>query len=369
MAISTIVIFLLILGLIVFVHELGHFATAKFFGVRVEEFGLGFPPKIYGKKSGETEYTLNWIPLGGFVRIMGEDGENRDDPKSFGAKPVWQRTIILAAGVMMNFILAIVLFSIVFMSGFPTDVSDMSANEIPSNAKVFVQVMDVASGSPAQQAGIMSMDRILKIDNVDVKDEADLQNYTNANPDKNVTLTIERQGQELQKQVFIRKDHPADQGAIGVSLAKTAIIKYPFFSAVKEGFKYTSDLTLFIFGYLYQTIAQLLYKGGTTAQLSGPVGMVSMTQEAAQLGIMVLLNFIALISINLAIINILPLPALDGGRIAFLIAEKLKGSPVSQEFEAKVHNAGFMILMLLMVVVTFQDLTRLGIWSKLTGLL
>src|SRR5512133_2268267 len=129
MTISTIIIFLLILGVIVFAHELGHFTMAKLFGVKVEEFGLGFPPRIIGKKNGETEYTVNWIPLGGFVKIAGEDGENRDDPRSFGAKPIWQRAIILSAGVLMNFILAVVLFSAVFMSGFPTDVTGIQDSE------------------------------------------------------------------------------------------------------------------------------------------------------------------------------------------------------------------------------------------------
>jgi regulator of sigma E protease len=357
-----------VLGVIVFVHELGHFATAKFFGVKVEEFGLGFPPKIWGKKKGETEYTLNWIPLGGFVRIMGEDGDSREDPRSFGAKPVWQRTIILAAGVMMNFLLAIVLFSIVFMSGYPTDISGMKADQIPADAKVYVQVADVAKGSPAESAGIQPMDKILKIGGTEVKDVTDVQNYAKANPDTNATLTIERQNQTLEKTVNIRKDYPAGEGAIGISLAKTAIIHYPFFSAIKEGILYTWDLTKFITEYLFYTVQQLVTTGGTTAQVSGPLGMVSMTGQAVQLGLMVVLNFIALISVNLGIINILPLPALDGGRILFLIVEKIKGSPVSQELEGRIHNAGFMALMLLMVVVTFQDVMRMGLWGKLMGL-
>lgn len=368
MAISTIIIFLLILGIIVFVHELGHFATAKFFGVKVEEFGLGFPPKIVGKKKGETEYTINWIPLGGFVKIMGEDGENREDPRSFGAKPAWQRAIILAAGVAMNFLLAIVLFSAVFMSGFPTDVSEVPESEIPANAKTYVQIGEITKGSPAEKAGLMSMDKILKIDGKDVVNIGDLQNYTKTNPDKNASLVIERQGKTIEKEVFIRKDYPQDEGAIGVSLAKTAVIRYSFLESIKEGFIYTAQLAWFILVYLAHIIQQLIFTGGTSAQISGPVGMVSMTQQAAQLGLMVILNFMAIISVNLAIINILPLPALDGGRILFLVVEKLKGSPVSRELEAKIHNAGFMLLMLLMVIVTFQDIARMGVWSKLMGI-
>lgn len=369
MSILIIVIFLLILGVIVFVHELGHFLTAKFFGVKVEEFGLGFPPKIIGKKKGETEYSLNWIPLGGFVKIMGEDGDNREDPRSFGAKPVWQRTIILAAGVIMNFFLAIVLFSIVFMSGFPTDVGSMSANDLPAGTKTYVQITDIAKDSPAQQAGLMPMDKVLKIGDKDVVNVEDIQNYTKENLGKNVTLTIDRQGSVMTKEVLARTNEPQGQGAIGISLAKTAVLHYSFLESIKQGFLYTVVMTLGILTYLAQIIGQLLYTGGTSAQLSGPVGMVSMTQQAARLGLIVLLNFTALISVNLAIINILPLPALDGGRILFLLVEKIKGKPVSQELEAKIHNAGFMLLMLLMLVVTFQDIGRLGIWNKLAGII
>lgn len=368
MTIATIIIFLLILGVIVFVHELGHFTTAKLFGVKVEEFGLGFPPKIIGRKRGETEYTLNWIPLGGFVKIAGEDGDNREDPRSFGAKPVWQRMIILSAGVIMNFLLAVALFSVVFMSGFPTDIGDTPADQLPAGAQIYVQVGEIVAGSPAEKAGLESMDKILKIEGQEVQNIADVQNYTKAHSDQELTLTLERQGQVIEKEVLSRKDYPANEGAMGITLARTAVIHYSWLGSVKEAFLYTSDLTVFIFQYLSGTIVQLVTTGGTTAQVSGPVGMVSMTQQAAQLGIMVLLNFTALISVNLAIINILPLPALDGGRILFLLIEKVKGKPVSAELEARIHNAGFLLLMLLMVLVTFQDVARLGIWDKIIGI-
>jgi regulator of sigma E protease len=268
----------------------------------------------------------------------------------------------------MNFVLAAVLFSIVFMSGFPTDVSGVPADKIPAGAHTYIQVSDVAKDSPAEQAGIMPMDKILKAGDSDVKDVEDVQNYTKENSGKNITLTIDRQGSVLQKTVLARTSEPSGQGAIGVSLAKTAVIHYSFLESIREGFLYTVNMTVAIFEYLFHIVSQLLTTGGTSAQVSGPVGMVSMTQQAARLGLMVLLNFTALISVNLAIINILPLPALDGGRIFFLLVEKLKGSPVSQELEAKIHNAGFMALMLLMVIVTFQDIMRLGVWNKIAGM-
>lgn len=368
MELTTIIIFLLILGVIVFVHELGHFATAKFFGVKVEEFGLGFPPKIFGKKRGETEYTLNWIPLGGFVKIAGEDGENRNDPRSFGAKPIWQRAIILSAGVLMNFILAIVLFTAVFMSGMPTDISDTPADQIPAGTQTQVQIEGVAKDSPAEEAGLMPMDTILKVGSIEVDEIGDVKGYTEENLGKGIFLTIERNGEIIEKEVYAREDYNEQEGAMGVSLAKTAIIHYSFPEALKGAATFTFHLTKFILVYLSQTLQELVSTGGTTAQVSGPVGMVSMTQQAAQLGFVTLLNFMALISVNLAIINILPLPALDGGRILFLLFEKAKGSPVSQELEAKVHNTGFMLLMLLMALITFQDVARLGVWERIMGI-
>lgn len=367
MTISTIIIFLLVLGVIVFIHELGHFTTAKLFGVKVEEFGLGFPPKIYGKKKGETEYTLNWIPLGGFVKIAGEDGENRDDPRYFGAQPIWRRAIILAAGVAMNFLLAIVIFSAIFMSGFPTDVTGVDNSQLPAGTQSYVEITGITEGSPAAQAGIAVGDKVLKTGENEVQDVEDLQNYTKENAGENVTLTLDRQGKTMQKEVFSRENGNG-QGAIGVSLARVAVIAYSPLEAVKAGFVHTYELTKYIFVYLVQTVRELVFTGGTTADVSGPIGMVSMTQQAAQMGFTVLLNFMALISVNLAIVNILPLPALDGGRIAFLLIEKIKRSPVSAETEAKIHSAGFAFLMLLMVVVTVQDIGKLGVWEKIMGM-
>lgn len=368
MTITTIIIFLIILGVIVFVHELGHFTSAKFFGVRVDEFGLGFPPKLFGRKRGETEYSLNWIPLGGFVKIAGEDGENREDPRSFGAKPIWQRAIVLAAGVAMNFLLAIVLFTAVFMSDFPTDVTGISTSDLPADAQVSIQISAVGEGSPAQAAGLLPMDQVLQLDSRNVSEVEEIHDYTAANPGKTISMTIERNGELLTKEVAPRADAQTGEGAIGVSLVKTAIIDYSLLDSIKEATIYTADMTVYIVQYLFTTLRQLVTTGGTTAEVSGPVGMVSMTAQAAEMGIIVLLNFTALISVNLAIVNILPLPALDGGRIMFLLFEGIKGRPVSQELEAKIHSVGFMLLMLLMLIITFQDLARAGLWGKLMSL-
>ncbi len=355
------------MGVIVFVHELGHFTTAKLFGVKVEEFGLGFPPKIMGRKKGETEYSINWIPLGGFVKIAGEDGENRDDPRYFGAKAVWKRAIILSAGVAMNFLLAIVVFSAIFMFGFPTDVTGADKSQLPAGTETYVEIMGVSDASPAENAGIEAGDKVLKVGDIEVKNAESLQEYIKENAGKDIKVTLDRQGKIMEKQVFAKEDGDGE-GAIGIMLAEVANISYSPFDSIKAGIGHTAALTEYIFRYLAQTVKELIFTGGTTAEVSGPVGMVSMTQQAAQMGIVMLLNFMALISVNLAIVNILPLPALDGGRIFFLIIETIKRSPVSAETEAKIHNAGFVFLMLLMVLVTVQDIGRLGIWEKIMSI-
>jgi regulator of sigma E protease len=365
MTLTTILIFLIVLGVIVFVHELGHFSMAKLFGVKVDEFGLGFPPKIIGKKIGETEYTLNWIPLGGFVKIMGEDGENRSDPRSFGSKKIWQRALILSAGVIMNFLLAVALFSFIFLAKFPQDVTGVPADKLPSNIEEsYVQINGVVENSPASEARLAPMDRILQINDYEISKIEEFQNYTAERKGETVSLKIQRGEDVFEKNVLVRADHP--EGAVGISLSSVAVAEYSLFGSIKEGFAYAVNMSEMIVVSFYQLLADLLYTGSTDMQVSGPVGIVNMTEQAAQLGLLVLLNFTALISINLAIINILPFPALDGGRIVFLLVEKVKGKPVSQEFEAKIHSAGFMLLMLLMVVVTFQDVINLGIWGKIT---
>ncbi len=368
MTLTTILIFIVVLGVIVFVHELGHFSMAKLFGVKVDEFGIGFPPKIVGKKIGETEYTLNWIPLGGFVKIMGEDGEGRDDPRSFGAKKVWQRAIILSAGVIMNFLLAAVIFSVILFARFPQDVTGVPEESLPQNIEQsYVQISFVSEDSPAEKAGLEPMDKILSVNGTDINRVENFSEFTGSNIEKNITLEIQRGEEVIEKDVFVEKKD--SRGVVGITISSIIVAKSSLLTSISGGFMQAVNWSVTIVDSFYHLLADLLYKGGTDMEVSGPVGIVKMTGQAAQLGVLVLLNFMAIISINLAIINILPFPALDGGRILFLFAEKIKGAPVSQEFEAKVHNTGFLLLMLLMVIVTFQDVLRLGIWEKITNLI
>ena len=388
MILTTIILFLLILGVIVFVHELGHFIMAKLYDVKVEEFALGFPPKICGFKKGETEYSLNSIPLGGYCKIMGEDGEEKDNPRSFGSKSVGKRFLILSAGVIMNFILAFIIFSAIFMVGFPQDVTGENLSIIKSDKynssevsgiiqlegvrsvrDIKVQISEVAEDTPADKTGLEIGDTIVKADDKEIKSIEDLQNYTKENLGKPIVLSILRGKENITKEIIPREEYPDGEGAMGVSLIRTAVVSYSPLEAIKKGYEYTVHLTIFIIMAFAAIVWGLLTTGKTAAEVSGPIGIAAMTQQAAAMGFMTVLNFTALISVNLAIINALPFPALDGGRLLFLAVEKIKGSPVNQNFEAKVNNIGFALLMLLMVVITFKDIAKFDLWGKVMGLL
>lgn len=368
MIFTTIVLFLLVLGVIVFFHELGHFFMAKLYGVKVEEFGIGFPPKIFGFKKGETQYTINWIPLGGFVKIVGEDGEVKNDPRSFSSRSVSQRFQIIAAGVVMNFILAFVIFSAIFAIGFPQNITGSNVSELKNARELKVRIDGVVKDTPAFAAGLKVGDAILKVDDLEIKTIEQLQDATNKKLDQKVVLDVSRWNESLKVEVTPRKEHPENEGAIGISLAQTAVISYSPLEAIKRGFDYTVFLTIALVSAFAGIIFELFKTGGTTAEISGPVGIAAMTQQAAAMGLVTVLNFIAIISVNLAIINVLPLPALDGGRLLFLVVEKIKGSPLNQQWEAKVNNIGFMLLMLLMAIVTLKDILRFDLWGKVAGL-
>ncbi len=386
MIITTIILFLLILGVIVFFHELGHFMMAKLYGVKVEEFALGFPPKIFGIKKGETEYRLNWVPLGGYCKIVGEDGEEKNNPRSFGSKSIFQRFQIISAGVLMNFFLAFVIFSFIFMIGFPQDITGKDLSIIRAsdnsgqasviideeNAKsvkdIKVQVSEIVKDSPADKAEIKIGDTIIKANETKINSIEDLQNYTQENLGEPIALSIIRGKESFTKEIIPRDNYPEDEGAMGVSLAQTAVVSYSFLEAIKQGFEYTVHLTIFIIMAFASIIWGLVTTGKTVAEVSGPVGIAVMTQQAAAMGFLTVLNFTALISVNLAIINALPLPALDGGRMVFLLVEKIKGSPLNQQWEAKANNVGFMLLMGLMVLVTFKDVAKFDLVGKVMGL-
>ena len=377
----TIIIFILILGLLIFVHELGHFIMAKRAGIRVEEFGFGFPPRILGKKIGETTYSLNLLPIGGFVKIYGEEGEGRDDAYSFASKSIGRRAIIISAGVAMNLVLAAMLLSLGHWVGLPSIIDDEVIGNL-NNPRV--QIIQIASSSPAEEAGMKIGDTIKSVilraepeesrgksdkstgsftdvhdDVVIVSKVKEVQNFIERHKGQEIVLVIQRGGEVLEKTLKPRENPPAGEGPLGVVLARTAIVSSPWYQAVIKGISSTINLIFAMITSLFGLLWNLVMTGRLAVEIAGPVGIFMLTGQAAKLGLIYLLQFTALLSINLAIINILPFPALDGGRLLFLVIEKIKGSPVSQKIEKIVHTAGFILLILLMLAVTWRDVVKL----------
>lgn len=377
-----IIIFLLVLSVLVFAHELGHFYVARLFGVKAEEFGFGFPPRIFGiykDLSGkwrrlrgnkdikslegdlapaDTVYSFNALPLGGFVRIKGENGDGELEEDSFASKSVGKRSLILSAGVIMNIFLAILLLSFGFMIGLPQAVDSTTS----SKAKVkdlSVAVIEISPDSPANLAGLEPGDRILQVNETQIAAVDELQAELAKLEGIESRLMVKRNNEILELSVVPEYMAEADLVGIGISIYPTALVSYPFFLAIWEGIKTSFSLFYLIIVSFFGFLARLITGSGVSGEVAGPIGIAVMTGEVASLGINYLLQFTALLSLNLALINILPFPALDGGRILFLIIEKFKGRPVKQNIEAWVHAIGFWLLIALVVFVSYKDVLNL----------
>lgn len=356
MILLAILVFILILGLLVFVHELGHFIMAKRAGMRVDEFGFGFPPRMFGITRGETTYSINWIPLGGFVKIMGEDGSDSADPQSFNNKSAWQRFLVLIAGVSMNVILAWVLLSIGMTVGLPTVLGE--GEQLPSSARIkntSVGILEVQTKTPAAEAGLKAGDTILKIVNLPISSIEDAQKATQAEVGKPTLYTIKRGSETFDKIITPRANPPAGEGPLGIALGSVGFVSYPWYQAPWRGAVAVVNLILFTLTAFGSIISQLWHGQSVTTSLSGPVGIAVLTRDVTALGLIYILQFAAVLSVNLAIINAVPFPALDGGRVLFLLIEKLRGRKMNAKAETWSNTAGFILLILLMIAVTVKD--------------
>jgi len=376
----TVLIFLALLASLVLFHELGHFIVARRNGIKADEFGFGFPPRMFGVykddttgrhkivwgnkdiESPHTVYSFNWLPLGGFGNIKGEDGQNQE-ADSFGNKSAWIRVKVLGAGVFMNFVLAWVLISVVFILGLPQPIDSTERAQYP-DAKI--QILEVKKGTPAETMGLQLGDEVLmiageKMRTLDVVKETILKNKG-----QNIDITINRLGKEMVLSGTPRTEYPANEGSLGISFSETAIVSYPWYQAFYQGAITTYNITIAILQAFGTMIAGLFgEKTGAPVDVTGPVGIVYMTKQMSDLGISYLLQFAALLSINLGIINVLPIPALDGGRILFVLIEKLKGSKVSHRTEGMIHQIGFILLLLLMLFITIRDFAHFRILEKI----
>ncbi|MDZ4229994.1 MAG: RIP metalloprotease RseP [Candidatus Veblenbacteria bacterium] len=363
----TILIFLLILLALVLVHEWGHFFSARKLGIRVEEFGFGFPPRLAAVERKGTTYSFNWLPLGGFVKLKGESGDNRTEVDSFAAQRAWRRAIVLVAGVTMNMVLAFVLLSAGFMAGVPTTLDE---TELAQARDVRVQVVAITSGSPAEQAGIKSGDAIVSLDGRRLDTLSGVQDYIAAHAQAPIQVELERLGEHrtVAVQPTLLPEVPG-RAVLGVNLLQTGVLSYPWYKSLWYGARATGILTkeiVLAFGGLFRG---LVVERHVPADLAGPVGIAVITGQVVDLGFAYVMQFAALLSINLALINILPFPALDGGRLLFVVIEKFRRKPNDAKVEALVHNIGFAVLMLLVVAITYRDIVRLssGFFTNLFG--
>ena len=329
----TIIYAILIFCMLIFVHEFGHFITAKACGVKVNEFAIGMGPAFFQRERGETTYSLRVFTIGGFCAMEGED-EDSDDPRAFNNKPAWQRAIVLAAGSAMNVITCIVLLVAVYL--------------IVGAATTTIGT--VSDGYPAQEAGIRAGDRLVSIEGSEIKTWNDVSLNVPGEEAGTVKVVVDRDGKELTFNVGTKYNEESGRYILGV---KTKVVHSPV-QAVAGGFKGTWNLTKF----MYSTLKQLFTGEVSTKELSGPVGIVYAVNTTASTGFMNVVYLAALLSLNLAIINMLPFPALDGGRLLFLAIRKITGRRVTDKMEGYVHLAGMVCLFALMIYVTFNDVIR-----------
>ncbi|MAF80972.1 hypothetical protein CL628_03075 [bacterium] len=352
----TVLVFVGLLLVLVLVHELGHLLAAKRAGCNVEEFGFGFPPRIASKIWRGTRYSFNLIPLGGFVKIEGEDmAEQAPGPGSFATKSAPWRIFILAAGVIMNVILAAVLFTWQGVIGVPTVVTAETAASLDNQLTYIVEVVDE---SPAAAAGVTAYDRIVSIGGIEQPTIEQVTTTIGATLGEELSLELDRQGVREQITIVPRVDPPEGEGALGVSLLATGITKIPVWQAPWHGITRTWDMTAAIVTQFWEIGGRLVREGSAGETLTGPVGIAIYTNEATKLGLTYVLEFGALISLNLALINILPIPALDGGRILFVFIELIIRRPVPGKVEQTAHTVGFVALIGLMLLVTWRDIIR-----------
>ncbi len=365
----TIIVFFLLLSVLVFVHELGHFLVAKWSGVFVEEFGFGLPPRIFGKKFGETVLSLNWLPIGGFVKLFGEDEATDTEylelqkkegvkffanflrERSFQSKSKKTRAAILSAGVTMNLLLAIGITTVILVNGVkePT-------------GKVMVE--KVVTGSPAEKAGLNVGDVIISISSsrtlpTSLTSPKELIDYVNDHKGDEVVMTIIRDDKERSFTAIPRKEVPAGEGPLGVAITDLALHKYSWKEAPVKAVVINATRAKEMFVSLGQTVWKLVTFQKLSTDVAGPIGIAQVTGQAVKFGWAAVLELASILSLNLAIINILPIPALDGGRLLFVFLEKILGKRVRPAFERSTHQIGMIVLLILILLVSVNDVMRI----------
>lgn len=342
--ITTIVATIFVFGMLVFVHELGHFITAKMTGMRVSEFAIGFGPKLLWKRWGETEYSLRAVPLGGYNKIDGMDPEEDLDERSFNRKPVWARAIVIAAGSVMNFVLPVILFTIVFLSSGIESISDQPV------------IGSLIPDKPAAQSGLVPGDKILSINGSPVETWRQVVEKIRLSKDS-LVLELETKN-AVKRKVTMFPEIDAKSGRAVIGIVPVIDHQYPgFFESIGMSVKQTYVIS----GKMLSGLGQML-TGRVEADIAGPIGVAQMAGQVAQLGFAPLLQFAAFLSINLGLINLFPVPVLDGGHLVTLLVEAIRRKPLNPAQIRYTQMVGLGLLILLMLLATFKDLTRLNVF-------
>lgn len=387
--IISLLVFLILLSVLVLIHELGHFFVARKLGIKVEEFGFGFPPKLWSIKRGETEYSINWLPIGGFVKLYGEDeaGAGRvstgkqkevikDKERAFFSKTPWQRAAVVVAGVVMNTVLAIIIFYIfLVVSNFKVELPLLNSHEFfLVNQKTIsdVIVTAVSKNSPAEKAGIKPYVKIIEINGQRVPTTKEFTAIINKNKGKEVSVTWQdiNTNKKSQASITPRISPPPHQGAIGVAFVPvdTVILSYDTsLQKTLSGIVHPINLMLYNFDVLGEFISVSIEKKTTeplSQSVSGPVGIYSLVGKLVEIPdlkerVLQILNLAGILSISLAFFNILPIPALDGGRLFFILIEALTGKKVNQRVESMIHTAGMVVLLGFLLFITISDVQKL----------
>ncbi|MGH2499316.1 MAG: M50 family metallopeptidase, partial [Candidatus Limnocylindria bacterium] len=347
----TLLLFLITLTVIIAVHELGHYVSARLLGMKVLEFAFGFPPRAFGVRHAGIEYSVNWIPFGGFVRILGQDDfsvrqEGGGEPGAFTSKPWWAQAIVLVAGVAMNFVLALVVLTVAFMSGSTAPTGD-------------VRVVEVAAGSPAEIAGIQPGDIVTGVDGTEMASTRELVRYTLRNAEKEITLELERNGRPVAPVTAVpRAEPPEGEGPLGIRIEDvTAPVAVP----VPQAFGQAAALTGEVVSEIASLPGQLIARpagGGGAPQVGGPIEILRVTGQVAEFGLPTFLKLIGVLSVNLGVLNIVPFPGLDGGRLLFVLIGGILRRRLSPQVEAAIHAVGFVLLLGLLVIVSIADIRR-----------
>ena len=357
----TIIVFLVILSVLVLFHEAGHFFVAKLFGIKVEEFGFGLPPRAFGKKFGETLYSINWLPIGGFVKLYGEDEAGGgsitlkqkevkgDEKRAFFAKPVWQRALVILAGVFMNFVLAVVIISVLF---------SVVGVQTPGNK---VLINQVVKSSPADKAGLRVNDIVISVNGVKVTASEQLRQYVDEHVGEKLTLEVQTSNSKTEAlEITPRKVYPSNEGPMGIAISQDVVLKkYPWYQAPFVGTWEALKQTWLIVSGLVMLVIQLVTRGMVPQGIAGPVGIAQLTGVVIGIGPAAVLSLVSLLSLNLAIVNILPIPALDGGRLFFILIEGVFHKKVDPKIEGYAHMIGMMVLLGLIALITLHDLFRI----------